>query len=273
MEETKKIEKFKLSKVVAEPPKPVDYTALYIDFCSRYRNVFMVKIEDEVYIYRALGRSEYKQILEDRRFPDLQKEEIICSQCLLYPDPDNYSWDDKSAGVPTELMKAILTDSYLDSVVRRRSLHDYYRAEMYDFENQITCIINDAFPNIDIEEIESWDVEKTTKYLSRAEWKLHTLHGLQFKQAEGEFSEYGRNNDVEMGRQQAQKRPPEKRNGGKTLRGGKRKNKLTAEKMREREEFLRKHPEFAQGSVDDVTHMDQQETVEVLAPALRPGWG
>ena len=255
-------DRFKLVKAVADPQPLIDYTKLYIDFCDQYRNVFMVEINKQVYIYRSLGRSEYKEVLEDSRIPDIQKEEIICSQCLLYPDPDTYSWDDKEAGIPTELMKAILTDSYLDDISRRRSLHDYYRAEMYDLDNQITCIINEAFPNIDIEEIEEWDIEKTTKYLSRAEWKLHNMRGLPFKQAEGEYKEYGEETE-----------PPEKEDRRKTLRGGERKDKLTPDKIREREEFLRKHPEFAQGSVDDVQNMDKQETVDSIAPALRPGWG
>ena len=270
------MEKYQISKTVAEPPKPVDLTALYIDFCGKYRNVFMVEIAGHVYIYRALGRGEYRQILEDRRFSSLQKEELICSQCLLYPNPDEYDWDDKEAGIPTELMKAILTDSYLDDVVRRRNLHDFYRAEMYDFENQITCIINEAFPNLDIEEIESWDVEKTTKYLSRAEWKLQNMRGWQFKEAEGESSEYGRNDSAPDEDYKAQThQAPEENKRKKTLRGGERKDKLTPDKMREREEFMRKHPEFAamaaKGTVDDVAHMSQQETVDILSPALRTG--
>ena len=258
-------DKFKVMRAVADAPKSIDYTSLYIDLCSKYRNVFIVKIADTVYIYRAIGRSEYREIMEDRRFSDIQKEELICTQCLLYPDPDTYSWDDKNAGIPTELMKAILTDSYLDSLDRRKNLHDYYRSEMYDLDNQITCIISEAFPNIDIEEIESWDVEKTTKYLSRAEWKLHNMRGLQFKEAEGVYEEYGESQE-----------PKEKQNAKseqKTLRGGDKKNHLTPEKLREREEFLRKHPEFALGTVDDVENMDKQETVDIVAPALRPGWG
>lgn len=249
-------EKFRLVKTVADPPEKLDYTRLYINFCEKYRNVFMVEINKQVYIYRSLGRSEYREILEDRRFDDITKEEIICTQCLLYPDPETYSWDDKEAGIPTELMKAILTDSYLDDTNRRRSLHDFYRAEMYDLDNQITCIINEAFPNIDIEEIESWDVDKTTKYLSRAEWKLHNMRGLQFKEPEGEFAGEKRSEETE-----------------KTLRGGDKTNKLSPDKIREREEFLRKHPEFAEGLVDDVQNMDKQETIDLVAPALRPGWG
>lgn len=270
--------KYTLTKAVVEPEPELtvyDYTEMFVKFSEKYRNVFMVQIKDEVFIYRAIGRAEYREITESRKFSELKKEELICSQCLLYPDPDTYEWDDKEAGIPTELMKSILKDSYLDSVDHRRLLHEYYRAEMYDLDNQITCIINEAFPNIDIEEIEAWDIEKTTKYLSRAEWKLHNLHGLQFKEAKGEYqNEHARNNDEKMGRQQGepQKAVEEKKKDGKTIRGGDRKNKLTPEKLREREEFLKKFPEFAQGTIDDLNNMDQQETVDTTPPALRVGW-
>ena len=105
-------DKFKVMRAVADTPKSIDYTALYIDLCSKYRNVFIVKIADTVYIYRAIGRSEYREIMEDRRFSDIQKEELICTQCLLYPDPDTYSWDDKNAGIPTEL--TVILTAWID---------------------------------------------------------------------------------------------------------------------------------------------------------------
>lgn len=53
---------------------------------------------------------------------------------------------------------------------------------MYDLDNQITAIIAEAF-NLDIEIVEQWDVEKTMKYLSRAEWTLHNLRGIPLKDA------------------------------------------------------------------------------------------
>ncbi len=262
---------------VGEPQKPVDITKLYIDFSNKYRNVFIVQIQGETYIYRALGRGEYKEIMQDKRFDDLAKEEIVCDQCLLYPDPDTIDWDKIEAGVPTELYKAILTDSYLDDIVRRRSLHDYYRSEMYDLDNQITCIIQEAFPNLELEEIESWDVDKTTKYLSRAEWKLHNLRGLPFAQPQGELmgNEYSGENDMDMGyyeqeAPQVQKTFQENDNT-KTIRGGERAAKLTPEQMKKRAEFLQKFPEFANDDI--ILHgIDglAQDTCDV-SPALRVG--
>ena len=267
----------KIMKVASEEKEPVDVTQLYIDFCQQYRNVFIIQLDGQCYIYRALGRGEYREILEDRRFDDYAKEEIICSQCLLYPDPDTIVWDNMPAGIPTELEKAILKESFLDDMSRRQSLHDYYRAEMFDIDNQITCIISEAFPSLDIEEIEQWDVDKTTKYLSRAEWKLHSLRGMEFGIA-GEDDD----NDVDIGSrsQEIQKEKEKetgkakKNNSGKTIRGGERASKLTPEKMKEREEFLRKFPQFANDSVIEAGGIDglEQDDVDDRSPALRPGW-
>ena len=270
----------KIMKVAPEEKEPVDVTQLYIEFSQKYRNVFITQLDGECYIYRALGRSEYKEILNDPRFNDFQKEELICSQCLLYPEPESIVWDEMPAGIPTELEKIILKRSYLDKLEHRSRLHDYYRSEMYDIDNQITCVINEAFPNIDIEEIEQWDIEKTTKYLSRAEWKLESLRGIHLGVAGEQQHDDSRADSMDMGRrpkvkkEKKQKVQKQKDDSGKTIRGGERAAKLTPEKMKEREEFLKKFPQFANDSVLEAGGIEglAQEDVSDLPPALRAGW-
>ena len=164
----------------------VDITDLYFQFKTKWRNVFIYRLGEQDFIYRALGRKEYKDICTDTRFNDIEKEDIICDQCLLYPQ--DFDFENCDAGIPTELVKNILKNSYLDSVSSRTQVLDYYRADMYDLDNQITAVISEAFPNLDIEEIEQWDVEKTMKYMSRAEWVLHNLRGVPFaSQSQGDF--------------------------------------------------------------------------------------
>ena len=41
---------------------------------------------------------------------------------------------------------------------------------------------------ITLEEIENWDVATAAKYLSRAEWILHNINGVPFKD-EGNYNE------------------------------------------------------------------------------------
>ena len=270
------------ARSVTEKP---DYNALYFEFAQKYRNVFTFHTDDEVFIYRSLSRQEYREIISDKRFNDYEKEELICDQCMLYPE--NYDWDNCPAGIPSELHKEILRNSYLDSIERRVNLHLYYRAEMFDLDNQITCIISEAFPQYDIEEIEQWDMEKTTKMLSRAEWKLQNFHGMQFANPKDGF--YGSDRKADTSAQDAQDKdenePAQETvpgydkqaapDEGKTIRGGKKSDKLTPEKIREFEEFKRRFPEFA-GTQDEVmAHGAEglsQPDVDTTPPALRPGW-
>lgn len=270
-----------IAKTVAEQPEQVDLMKIYLDFAQKYDNVFIFQADEKVFIYRSLGRGEFKKIVDDKRFNDYQKEEVICSQCLLYPDPDNIYWDNEDAGIPTRLSQEILAHSYLDSLERRRALHDYYRTEMYDLDNQISCIIQEAFPMLRLEEIEDWDVDKTTKMLSRAEWKLKTLRGLDFIPAEGEFTQEEHEEPQEQPAPQQKKRPQprqeepqenevvseedfnedfftpasqaktaqkqsaQRKAEKKTIRGGSKNDKLTPDKMKAYQELVSRFPQFA----------------------------
>lgn len=146
------------------------------EFKQQYRNVNITEINGNIFIYRSLGRLEYRQILEDNNINNYEKEDLICKVCLLHPN--NFDFESCAAGIPTQLTKEILEYSFLDSLEMRDAIMMYYRAEMVNLENQITCLIHEAFPEYDIEDIERWDVEKTTKFMASAEWILKNLRGL-----------------------------------------------------------------------------------------------
>lgn len=211
--------------------QPVDLTELYFKFKEQYRNVYMHQIDDTVFVYRTLGRDEYRKIIESEELADMDKEEVICRSCLLYPE--EFDFDNCSAGLPTELCEIILKASLLDSKESQQSALQYYRLEMHDFQNQITCLINEAFPNLDIEEIEQWDMEQTLRYLSRAEWKLHNLRGLEFTEPQGADTFY-----PEAAAPQTEELHAEPRQ--ESLRGGKKK----ALDPQELAELRRKYPEI-----------------------------
>ena len=83
----------------------------------------------------------------------IEKEDEVCERTILWPE--NIDFDEVDAGVPTELYKQILTNSFLDSMDSVVSLIDVYREELETVDTQMSCIISEAFPNYDIEEIES----------------------------------------------------------------------------------------------------------------------
>ena len=250
--------------------EPIDISGIYFKLKEKYRNVYMTQIGDQIFFYRSIGRKEFRTIIEDEELNDFQKENVICDICTLYPV--NYNWGTCDAGIPTMLCEAIRNNSYLDSIETRQKLLGYYRSEMYDLDEQITCIINEAFPQYDIEEIEEWDVEKTTKYLSRAEWKLHHFRGIEFTEPEGEFI----NGQQEIKETPTAQTSETKNNANESTsdvsvwRSNKGKAKLTPDKIREMQEFARKFPELnvmEDSGLEGVEGFKQEPST--IAPALR----
>lgn len=232
-----------MNTVTSTAPQEIDLTEIFFQLKEQYRNVFMQQFGANVFFYRSIGRKEYRTIIDDNVLNDFQKENVICELCTLYPR--GIDFNNVDAGIPSKLAELIVKNSFLDTIESRQNLLGYYRAEMYDLDNQISCLINEAFPQFDLEDIEEWDVDKTTKYLSRAEWKLHNLRGLQFREPEGTYGGQAAAQSQTQQAIQRQQIDDTTRSSEKTIRGqDKGTSKLTPEKLREMEEFAKKFPEM-----------------------------
>ena len=243
-----------------DEPASIDLTEIYLSLQERHPRLYMYQADRQVFIYRPLGRGEYKKIVNDDRFTDLEREELFCQVCTLWPE--GFDFDDCDAGIPTELTKQILKNSFLDSLDRRNKVAEFFRNEMFDLDNQITCIINEAFPQFDLEEIEDWDVEKTSKYLSRAEWKLHNFRGLQFLEPQGAFA----------GQEELPAPKPAVKTEEVNNRGGQ-KTKMTPEVLARMTEMKQKFPEIPWDQ-DAVLQTGDiiPDHFDTTPPAMRPGW-
>lgn len=267
----------------------VDITEIYLMLKERYSEIFMYQVENQVFLYKQLGRKDYKDLVE-ADCSDYEKEEILCKECVLYPE--NYDFEECDAGIPTQLAKAILKNSFLDSLESRQLLINVFRQEMYDMDNQVTCLIHEAFPEYDIEEIETWDLQRTAKYLSRAEWILANLRGavfshdpftgktpeeiLQEQQAAtsgdvqtSEIETYEEEEEVSPIAQGIVETLEERQ--ARLQKQGPKKQKMTPEKLRE---LQMKYPEMDWGSnvFEEVTVDNLKDSVSVDSPALRAGW-
>ena len=238
----------------------VDFVNLIAELEQKYRNVFWTIFENEVYVYKALGRRDFKQIVSNDYLSIEDKKDEIIKACIVYPE--DFDIDDCIAGLINVLYNKIIEISYLDSDESRTGVIEYYRQDMYNLDNQITCLINEAFPNFDIEEIENWDLERTAKYLSRAEYKLQNFRGFEFNEAyfqgtsnvQAEEVEKQTNEETEV-----------------TVESKKQKEKMTPEKLRQ---LQAQFPEIdwandavAKGGIDAMG-----DSVDTTAPALRPGF-
>ncbi len=79
---------------------------------SRYGTIYMVEIEDEVFVFRTITRIEYKEILKAKEADALYREERMCEKCVLWPD--RYSFINMSqgkAGIPSLLAEQIMDKS------------------------------------------------------------------------------------------------------------------------------------------------------------------
>jgi hypothetical protein len=198
--------------------------------------------------------------MQDDRLDNFAKEEIICQACTLWPE--DYDFENCVGGIPTALTHAILVNSYLDSIDSRVAITTHYRQEMFDIDYQVTCIIHEAFPDLNLEEIESWGVAKTAKYLARAEWVLQNLRGANIQyDPMASMQQAAEQKAPEKPKAVTEELKPNKKTSGK--------EKMTPEKLAE---LKRQFPDINWEDGANMT-MDSFKgpTADVVSPALRPG--
>lgn len=263
----------------------IDFNELIASYSDQYDAVHHVKICEQDFIYRILGRKEFNKILS-LDISDMEKEDLICETCLLYPQ--DYDFDECEAGIPSMLCEVVLENSFLDGIDSTLRLLYHFTEEMETIENQMYCIISEAFPNYTLDEIESWSNVRFCKMFTRAQWKLSTLRGLEISDV-AEFlenvNEIDEDDDIEpqttanaranMQQQDVVFNSQQESTNNISKNG---KQKLTPEKLRELEEMKRKFPEINWGGDEILKHgaddvMNNLESISTVSPALRPGWG
>lgn len=74
--------------------------------------VYVSNIGESYYVWRPLTRYEYKEIVNMPNTDPLQREEIICETCVLWPEGYNYETMARDkAGVPALLAEQIMQAS------------------------------------------------------------------------------------------------------------------------------------------------------------------
>lgn len=74
--------------------------------------VNLSEIGEDVFIWRTLNRVEYREIMAIPNTDPLQREEIICEVCVLFPYNYNFkSMAEQKAGTPAILAEQIMKES------------------------------------------------------------------------------------------------------------------------------------------------------------------
>ena len=249
----------------------LDFDNLVKDLIAQYGTIFFANIDNNFFIYKPLSRKDYKAIVENNELTNIEKEDEVCAMTILWPE--DIDWDDIEAGIPSKLYEEILKNSFLDSPESIAHLIDIYREELETLDTQMSCIISEAFPNYDIEEIENWDMIKFCKIFSRAEWKLKNLRNLDSMK---DVTEYLRNIDVDGNNEyeedtvqqvntQSQPQQPIQNNSNKVKVGDR---EMTEDDYRQYLEFQKMYPEIAWDADAMFTGYESQ-SVSTVPVALR----
>ena len=185
---------------------------------KKHEDIYIIGLEDvegeyfEAFIYRTLGREEYKYLFLNYIDDMTTFQELVCETAILYPA--KYDFENCVAGFPEVLSNMILESSGF-AEGQALQLLATYREQMYEYDFQVDCMIHEAFPDKSIEEIQMWNNHKTMYYLSRAEFILAGIRGhnimtiedaissaLEIEEAIKDQEETGYDNNFYAGAQQ-----------------------------------------------------------------------
>lgn len=255
----------------------VNITELYLKITSENpeTHVFMDQFGDSgIFIYRSLGRKEYRTIVSSEAISDCDKEEVICETCTLYPE--NYDFSNcEEAGLPTALAKRILEQSLLTDAMSLTNLIYHYRNEMNtDYNRQVSCVIHEAFPEFKLDGddgIENWDVMKTAEYMARAEFILHSLRGVPLATAsiDSDTDNNNEDNEQEEVRTRTNKDGSQTRVTKKTINS---KRSMTREKLQKLKEIAPNidwERDLGNAGFDNLSKIMQTKNIDTRPMALR----
>lgn len=239
---------------------------------------FTTEIEEQYFIFKPLGRRTFREIEQNYELTDFEKEDAVCKAALLFPM--DFDFDNCLAGIPTALSSEILEKSFLSTVEQFSFLIERSREQTNELDSQMTLIINEAFPNYRIEEIEDWDMFKFCKMFAQAEWKLRTLRSSELSidilDLLKEYSESinnepdgNINNEQTTYTTRVQKEEPQENKPSS-------KKKMTPEQERAYREAMAKFPEIQWDKDVSLNGFDESSnptSFSTVTPALRPGWG
>lgn len=150
------------------------FDVIYDQLKNYYKHIFTYSSYEFPIIYIPLTRAQYYDLFEDPNMMDMEREDIICKTCIVYPE--NINIEKMPAGVVSDIADKILEASFM-SEKGRKMLFAAAAKKMQNVDRQISCIIHEAFPEYDIEDIDNWNMLRTTDFLIRSEWILRTIQG------------------------------------------------------------------------------------------------
>lgn len=133
--------------------------------------VMYINICNKEFVFRTLGKTEYKNILNVCS-NEYDLEDMICQVSVLFPN--EFDFKDCPIGGLTKTISPLITE--LSGFTNTEIIHqtyDSYKQEMNTFENKCYALIKIAFPEFTFEEMEDWTWDKTFNIATKAEYILN----------------------------------------------------------------------------------------------------
>lgn len=253
-----------------------NFDELIKDFLDEYKNIYFADINGMTFIYKPLGRKAYKEIMNNPNLTDLDREDLICMKTILYPL--DYNPDDYDAGIPSQLYEKILVDSFLSGTDDMVVLLEACREEVEQLDIQMSCIISEAFPAYDMDDIEEWDMIKFCRMFAKAEWKLKNMRNVTLNSDVVDFlktADMESNIDYEEEQSIPQQSAPQQQTKTVTYNSGNNNNsnkikvgsrEMTREEYQQYLDFQKAHPEIDWGADAMYTGYESQSASNVPVP-------
>jgi hypothetical protein len=107
------------------------------------------------------------------------EDDFVFNNCVLYPEFLPEELDNLNAGIVPSVIEAVIELSGFSSPEMVQELIKENRTFMELADNQIVATLCKAFPQLDPEKIDDFDIQKITHYLALAEQILGV--SLEFK--------------------------------------------------------------------------------------------
>ena len=242
-------------------------------YSKQYKNIETFAIDNDIFITRPLTRKEFKEINGNPNTSNMDKKDMICKTCILYPP--NFDLENCIASLPDELYERIIDQSCI-SQENISELITMFRQEMEYIDNQMTCIIAKAFPAYKIDELENLDMIEFCKLFSRTEW---VINNLTENSEIIDLVEAINNINTETPEQKSSPKQPVKPQRDENVEydlpdtslDDKPISKMTPEQIQAMDDFYRRYPQFDKSTDYAYTGRIPHEYKD--PPALRPNWG
>lgn len=137
---------------------------------KEYGSVYAMTINGSWYVYKSLSKNEFSALLTvTDKSANLDTEDLILSECLLYPKYSEEKFKETLAGEIDSLYQAILntigfsaTDKFLDDVEKAR-------VSLGSLENQVLILVCKAFPHLTLSDVDNLTYDELLRYLTISE--------------------------------------------------------------------------------------------------------